>query len=149
MMTGSSQDSAFSAWTKVDKAVRQVGPYESVVFDDPLIHKVLHDMGGWLLLCEKDDDAWPFVAKEFETRYRGFKARSERVEYPAKLIGIFEAENSKNGKSVAPPMLIGDANKAQEVLALGTTGANLLGIKRMDDIAQNAVSKLIELQIEE
>lgn len=132
MMQGSSQDAAFSAWSKVDKAVRSVGPYDTVVFDDPLIHKVLHDMGGWMGICDKDDEAWPFVAKEFETRYRGFKSRNEKVEYPAKLIGIFEAHNAKEGHKVAPPMLIGDASKAQEVLMLGTTGSKLLGMTRMN-----------------
>lgn len=140
MMQGSSQDAAFSAWSKVDKAVRRVGPYDTVVFDDPLIHKVLHDMGGWIGLCEKTDDDWPFVAKEFETRYRGFKSRSERVEYPAKLIGIFEAHNAKEGYEVAAPMLIGDASKAQEVLRLGTTGSKLLGMTRMN--VEDAVEKL-------
>ena len=132
MMQGSSQDAAFAAWSKVDKAVRSVGPYDTVVFDDPLIHKVLHDMGGWMGICGKDDEAWPFVAKEFETRYRGFKSRNEKVEYPAKLIGIFEAHNAKEGHKVAAPMLIGNASKAQEVLRLGTTGSKLLGMTRLN-----------------
>lgn len=132
MMQGSSQDAAFAAWSKVDKAVRSVGPYDTVVFDDPLIHKVLHDMGGWMGICDKDDEAWPFIAKEFETRYRGFKSRNEKVEYPAKLIGIFEAHNSKEGHKVAAPMLIGDASKAQDVLRLGTTGSKLLGMTRLN-----------------
>jgi len=134
MLKGTSQDAAFSAWSKVDKAVRQIGPYESVVFDDPLIHRVLHDMGGWMGLCEKTDDDWPFVAKEFETRYRGFKSRNERIEYPAKMIGVFEAHNAKEGHKVAPPMLIGDKAKAESVLAIGTTGSKMLGMARMDEI---------------
>lgn len=142
MMQGSSQDAAFSAWSKVDKAVRRVGPYDTVVFDDPLIHKVLHDMGGWIGLCEKTDDDWPFVAKEFETRYRGFKARNERVEYPSKLIGIFEAHNAIGGHKIAAPMLIGDATKAQEVLRLGTTGSKLLGMTRMGETLQNATLRI-------
>ena len=133
MLQGSSQDAAFSAWSKVDKAVRQVGPYDTVVFDDPLIHRVLHDMGGWMGICDKTDDDWPFVAKEFETRYRGFKSRNERVEYPSKLVGIFEAHNAKEGHKVAQPMLIGDASKAQKVLELGTTGQKMLGIVRAGD----------------
>ena len=143
MLQGSSMDAAFSAWTKVDKAVRTVGPYESVVFDDPLIHRVLHDMGGWLFICDKTDDDWPFVAKEFENRYRGFKSRNDRVEYPAKLIGIFEKENSTTGKKVAEPLLIGDSTKAQRVLLGGGTGANMLGITRAVDVVQK-VSELIE-----
>ena len=134
MMQGTSLDSALSAWSKVDRAVRDIGPYETVVFDDPIIHKVLHDMGGWLMLSEKTDDDWPFIAKEFENRYRGFKSRNERIEYPAKLIGLFEANNSKEGYQVAQPMLIGDKTKAMEVLQLGTSGSKLLGFSRMNDI---------------
>lgn len=132
MMQGTSLDSALSAWAKVDKAIRQIGPYETVVFDDAIIHKVLHDMGGWLSLGTKTEDEWPFVAKEFENRYRGFKSRNERIEYPSKLIGLFEAQNAKEGRVVAPPMLIGDASKAREVLQLGVTGGSLLGLTRME-----------------
>lgn len=33
------------AWNKVDKAVRQVGAWTSVMFDDALIHRVISDMG--------------------------------------------------------------------------------------------------------
>lgn len=138
MMQGTSLDSALGAWAKVDRAIRQIGQYETVVFDDAIIHKVLHDMGGWLSLGTKTEDEWPFVAKEFENRYRGFKSRNERIEYPAKLIGISEAHNVQEGRKVAQPMLIGDASKAQEVLQLGSSGGSLLGITRMN--ASNAVA---------
>lgn len=46
LLRGSSQDSALEAWTKVDTAVRTVGTYSSVSFDDPIILRVLQDMGG-------------------------------------------------------------------------------------------------------
>ena len=46
MMQGTSLDSALSAWAKVDKAVRRVGTYETIVFDDEIIHRVIHDMSG-------------------------------------------------------------------------------------------------------
>lgn len=141
MMQGSSQDSALSAWSKVDRTLRQVGPYETVVFDDPLIHRVLHDMGGWLALGTKTDDEWPFVAKEFENRYRGFKSRNERVEYPAKLIGLFEASNATDGHKIAKPMMIGDAQKAQDVLRLGSSGGSLLSVTRLQDAALKLVKK--------
>ena len=134
MMQGSSMDSAYSAWTKVDKAVRQVGPYESVVFDDPLIHKVLSDMGGWIMLSEKTDDEWPFVAKEFENRYKGFKSRNEKVEYSSKLIGISEANNTREGQSIGTPMLIGDKTKALEVFNNGEKGVISIGLTKFNDI---------------
>jgi len=77
MLAGTTQDAALRAWAKVDQAVRRVGTYRDVAFDDPLIHRVLHDMGGWVAMGSKTEDEWPFVAKEFENRYRGFRARSE------------------------------------------------------------------------
>lgn len=140
MMQGSTQDSALSAWAKVDRALRQIGPYQTVAFDDPLIHLVLHEMGGWIGLGNKNDDEWPFVAKEFENRYRGFKARGEVPAYPPKLIGISEAHNAKQGFETTPPMLIGDAVKAQQVM-LGGTDKPLLGMTRMTVDAPQFIEK--------
>lgn len=135
MLRGSSQDSAMSAWSKVDKAVRQVGTYASVVFDDPIIHRVVHDMGGWVKLGTKDENEWPFVAKEFETRYRGYRVRNETPEYPRQLIGIAEAQNSQEGRQSQPPVLIGDASRAKQVLLAGTDQP-LVSFERMspDDV---------------
>lgn len=131
MLQGSSQDSALTAWAKVDKALRSVGTYETVVFDDALIHVVLHDMGGWVGLGTKTEDEWPFVAKEFENRYRGFKARGEIPQYPPKLIGICESHNTREGQKVADPILIGDYSKAMRVMNSGTDRP-LLGITRFN-----------------
>ena len=121
MLGGTTQDSALRAWAKVDKAVRHVGPYASVAFDDALIHRVLHDMGGWVGLASKTEDEWPFVAKEFENRYRGYAMRNERPEYPPALTGIAEADNARRGLRSDPPRLIGDASKAEAVMQGGTS----------------------------
>lgn len=119
MMNGSTADAAFVAWSLVDKAVRMVGPYQSVVFDDPLTHCVIHEMGGWILLTQKDDEAWPFVRNEFVTRYRGYRARSEVPTYPATLVGLAQAQNSQLGHTAPPPLLLGDPNKAAMVMHCG------------------------------
>ena len=140
MLQGSSQDAAFSAWSKVDKAARHVGPYETVCFDDPLIHRVLHDMGGWMMLGQKTDEEWPFVARDFENRYRGFKSRNERVDYPSKLIGISESHNSKEGHEVGQPMLIGNAEKATAVLIGGIKGSQMLGLSRLKITPENLLT---------
>lgn len=119
MLAGTTQDAALVAWAKVDQAVRRVGTYADVVFDDPLVHRVLHDMGGWMALGTKSEDEWPFVAKEFENRYRGYRMRSERPEYPPVLIGIAGAHNRKGNHALQPPMLIGDRLAAQAVMKGG------------------------------
>lgn len=130
MLQGSTQDSAMVAWAKVDKGIRQVGTYASVAFDDPIIHRVIHDMGGWVSLGQKDEREWPFVAKEFENRYRGYRVRSETPEYPKVLIGIAEAQNSTEGRKSQPPVLIGDSARAKHVLQGGTDKV-LVGFERM------------------
>lgn len=119
-MSGTTQDTALRAWAQVDRAFRQVGPWQSVVFDDAVTMAVLRDMGGWTSLAEKSDDEWPFVAREFENRYRGYKQRGETPEHPRRLVGFAEAGNMREGRAIAPPVLIGDPARAAHVLAAGT-----------------------------
>lgn len=119
MLGGSTQDAALRAWAKVDKAVRSVGVHADVVFDDALIHRVIHDMGGWIALGHKTEDEWPFVAREFENRYRGYRVRSERPEYLPVLIGIAGASNRRGNFEIQPPILIGNAEAAQAVMLEG------------------------------
>ncbi|WP_219117090.1 DUF6475 domain-containing protein [Janthinobacterium sp. UMAB-56] len=120
MMGGTTQDSALVAWAKVDRALRVVGPYRSVVFDDSLIHRVLVEMGGWVSLGAKTEQEWPFVGKEFENRYRGYRMRNERPDYTPVLVGMTEAQNQRAGFGVEPPMMIGDQKLAARVMAGGT-----------------------------
>jgi hypothetical protein len=129
LIEGGTQDGALQAWTKVDHAVRTVGPHASVVFDDPLIHRVLHEMGGWIALGTKALDEWPFVGKEFATRYRAYRVRRETPEYPRALIGLNEAHNTARGLPCAPPVFVGDPVKAQDTLARGTQKP-LIGVRQ-------------------
>ncbi|CAE6838872.1 DUF6475 domain-containing protein [Paraburkholderia nemoris] len=119
MLGGSTQDAALVAWSKVDRAVREVGTYRSVVFDDPIIHRVVTDMGGWVLIGRKDNDEWPFVRNEFVNRYRGYRMRSEIPEYVPVLIGIAEAANNEALLNSQPPVLIGEARAAYAVMTGG------------------------------
>ena len=115
MIKGSTSDAASLAWTKVDKAVRMVGNYRSVVFDDIIIHKVITDMGGWVGFGDKPESEWPFIAKDFQSRYRIYAGRGE-IEAPVKLIGLHEDQNVKQGFEVESPLLIGDNQKAKLIL---------------------------------
>ena len=124
---GSGESRSMQAWVKVDKAIREVGPYETVVFDDPIIHKVLSDMGGWISFGTVTEDEYPFKANEFNKRYLGYAMRSD-LTYPKKLTGMFEMQNLENDQKVAPPVLIGDQSKALAVLENG--GKDKLQITR-------------------
>lgn len=120
MMQGSTQDAALVAWAKVDRAVRQVGTYKSVVFDDAIIHRAIYEMGGWIPLGSKSEKEWPFVRNEWVNRYRGYRMRNEMPSYPSVLIGMIEAENKLQGWESGTLILIGDTHAARRVLAGGT-----------------------------
>lgn len=138
-MQGRTVDQAAVAWAKVDNAVRRVGNYADVVFDDPLIHRVIAEMGGWIWFGQQVEDEWPFIAKRFETMYRGYRVRNETPEYQPVLIGIANAQNQQNGFQGQSPILIGDVEKAKQVMRLGVNKP-MLGITQMD--AQEAANTM-------
>lgn len=121
MLEGTSVDAAQVAWAKVDRAMRAVGPWPSVCFDDAIAMRVLHDMGGWIALATKSSEEWPFVANEFRTRYHGYRSRGESPEYPPRLIGLTDAENAQRKYPPSELVLVGDAERAKLVSERGTT----------------------------
>lgn len=121
ILEGRTIDQGALAWSKVDSAVRSVGTHTDVVFDDPVIHRVVMDIGGWIKLGEVESEKdFIFVGKEFVTRYQGYKMRGESPDYPALLIGISSANNGKEGFRGQPPVLIGDTKMAMQVLEGGS-----------------------------
>ena len=117
LIGGTTIDTALEAWSAVDNAVRTVGTYRSVAFADPIIHKVIQDMGGWVAFGNKKEDEWPFVAKEFQTRYRGIKTTGQPVDALPQLTGIAAQQNSVAGIQYAePPILIGKRNDSIRTL---------------------------------
>lgn len=121
-LEGSSQTQALQSWSRVVKAIGQIGCYRSLIFDDPVIHAVIEDMGGWVNLCKVTEDELPFRAQEFAKRYAGFVLHPPAT-YPKQLAGIFEQQNSMQGHKVEPPVLIGDQQKALLVYQGGSDAA--------------------------
>lgn len=117
-ITGNTQTQSELAWTKVDTAIRTVGPHESVCFDDKTIHAVIEDMGGWILLCGIDNDEYPFKHNEFIKRYRGYAVRPPG-QVMKRLIGSNEAGCANWPDKIAPPVLVGDRDKALLILESG------------------------------
>lgn len=120
LLRGSTIDAALVAWSKVDRAVRHVGPYASVTFDDAVIHRVVADMGGWVALCGGTEDEWPFKAREFENRYRGYANRPPE-EWPRRLTGLEEHENARAGFADRYRIVfVGDETRCRQVASNGS-----------------------------
>lgn len=117
---GSKQTRSMRAWTTVDRAIRAVGQYVSVTFDDPIIHRVIEDMGGWVDLCqtptEKDLE---FRRHEFDKRYQGYALQGGVNEWQSHLVGLEEADCNRRKLPAPMPRLVGDPEKAKRVLLEG------------------------------
>ena len=122
---GTSQDNAFGAWAKTERALRSVGAYSSVCFDDPLIHATVMQLGGWVKLCQTLEKDLPFVANDFEKIYRGYISRKTCPEYPPYLVGISEAENSQKGLKSDNFISIGNPDRAELVFKKGSSNPSL------------------------
>lgn len=121
MIEGDTRTRVALAWSQVENAIRRVGPYPSVVFDDPLTQVVLEEMGGWPLLNTVTLDELPFKAKEFETRYRAL-CQQPPATHPRVLPGLSEGDCVARGLPAPAPALIGNFERARQVYALGTRG---------------------------
>ncbi|MBT7630934.1 MAG: DUF551 domain-containing protein [Desulfobacula sp.] len=128
IIEGTSKDNALVAWSKLKKTISAVGSYETVVFNDPIIHAVVQDMGGWIFLCSTTEKELPFKKNEFQSRYYDYKSKSDVPVYPAKLYGTHESENLQKGylEHIPEPNLIGNPVKAEEVLRLGSNKPSLM-----------------------
>lgn len=118
-ISGNSQSAAGEAWAKVDYAVRCVGNYRSVVFDDPKIHAAIERLGGWVKVSMTENDEYPFLQNHFMKLYQGFTVQPPEV-FPRKLLGTCEHQNSQmsgflRGQAKNEPALIGDPEKAKQV----------------------------------
>ena len=117
-LRGGSETQALRAWTDVERAIRTVGSYSSIVFDDVITMRVIDDMGGWIQLAGMDSQASPFKAREFQTRYQGFSLRPPD-QYPGHLIGITELDSRSTGELT----MIGDHTKCLEICRSGQLAA--------------------------
>ena len=97
IIQGKKADQSIKAWLKVIEAVRRVGLYKSVKFNDPVIHSVFQFWGGWASAADWDDSELKWKQKEFERLYVIMTARGE---HPSYLPGIHEIHNAAAGFDV-------------------------------------------------
>ena len=121
---GNAEDKAEIEAGKVVEAVRSVGAYRSVVFDDPVTMAVIsRAFGGWVRLCQNmTDREEKFFRKEFKQAYGSYSRQGIRE--GGALLGISESQNVGRGLEYREaPRLIGDNAKAQQVLTMSDSAA--------------------------
>jgi hypothetical protein len=125
---GSVDDRAIKAWHRVLEAARQHGAYESVKFDDPVIHFCIERMGGWQKVCMMTEDELPFRERDFRELYKlgrnvGWK------DVPKYFPGHHEINNRINGYLEFIPALVEIVDTETKRLAAGMAYKELAGGK--------------------
>lgn len=119
---GTTADVSALAWAKVVRGARDFGCYDSVAFDDPLVHQTLDELGGWTWFGRQTTKEMPFIEKRFKDSYRaylrrGLPADARQITH---LPGIIEEHNSSiSGAEVQAPKLIGHPARAKLIASGG------------------------------
>lgn len=105
------------ALDKVEKAFYGAGVYQTVIFDDPVIHKVIESLGGWVDYCELPEKEVKWWKKDFEKLYKQYAPRIATGELtaPKQLLGQHAVNNVDKPEWVDRPALIGDQKKIKEL----------------------------------
>ena len=111
IIDGDSEIRAQDAWIKVEKAIRSHGSWDTVIFDDPIIHAVITSLGGWMSLAGTETERdLHFKRLEFLKSYPKYVGRELPAQTP--LLGRQAANNAhKFPDQVPAPVVIGDASK--------------------------------------
>ena len=93
--------------------VKRIGNYQSVQFDDPVIHSTVEAMGGWQQFCSMLTEEEKWKVREFERLYVVISAR-QSANHPKYLPGTHEIINGAYGREIEPPVFIGEQDKTIE-----------------------------------
>lgn len=105
------------AKNKLEIGLSSIGTYNTVVFDDPIIHLVVRDLGGWIKLGKMDrDDFEKFMTFEFPKLYKGYATR-KNTDIPVMLTGISEDKtiNYIGNKEKAKKWILSYAEKMESL----------------------------------
>ena len=115
-LAGTATDRAALAWGKAIDAASRVGAYTDVVFDDPAIHAVIEDLGGWPKFCRSETKDLSYLQHRFSESYRAYSGRGQ-FNYPRRLAGDRSPDDvyEKRGLPPPKPAVIGDIERARAV----------------------------------
>ena len=112
IIRGSEEDLALAALIKVENAMSRYGSYTTVVFDDPIIHAVIPELGGWVRTCRLSENEFTWWKKDFRERYQHHLRYGTLTNLPPKLLGIFDEKNLLFGEKPQKPKVVGNYEKA-------------------------------------
>lgn len=139
ILQGTHTDRALLAWGKALEAMRSVGAYQNVVFDDPAIHACIEDLGGWPKLCRTEINELQFAQKRFCDSHKAYTGRGT-FEYQRRLAGDCSPDEMYERKKIPIPLvMVGDPDLCAKVYAHGSkAGKTMITFQSAALLAINA-----------
>jgi len=130
ILRGSEEDLALAALIKVESAMSRYGSYATVVFDDPIIHAVIPELGGWVRTCRLSENEFTWWKKDFRERYQHHLRYGTLTNLPPKLLGIYDEKNLLFGEKPQKPEVVGNYEKAIGWVSKLSNPESLLWLKK-------------------
>lgn len=109
------------AWDKAMYALHSHGTYQSIKFDDPLIHHIIVQWGGWAEFGNWPADQTHWKRRDFMKLYEQYAKNGGLPEPRQHLIGVAEYENQVHSPEFVPA----------PIMVSGSTGRFKSEIQRM------------------
>lgn len=141
ILQGTHTDRAQLAWGKTLVAMRSVGAYTDVIFDDAATHAAIDDVGGWPKLCRTPLDELGYVQTAFCKSHKAYVGRGT-FEYPRLLGGDRspDAEYERKGLPPPRPAIVGDPALCAKVFeGGGATGKTKISFQSLGSLAALAL----------
>ncbi|MGV1045540.1 DUF6475 domain-containing protein [Limnohabitans sp.] len=122
-LQGTHGDRSLIAWGKTLEAMSRVGAWRDVVFDDPVIHAVVQDLGGWVKLCRMPSKDIGYVQHRFCQTYQAY-ASVGHLDYPAVLAGDCSPGGEYHRYGLPEPEVVHIGKRAQAALVLAGGSAS-------------------------
>lgn len=121
VLQGTVTDRAMLAWGKVFDAMSRIGARHSLVFDDPAIHAVVEDLGGWAKICRGETKDIGYLQHRFCEAYKAYAGKGNFA-YPSILGGDVSPAHEWRAVGLEPPKpaVIGDREAARRVYLGGS-----------------------------
>ena len=132
LIEGDPDTKASMAWHSVCSAIEEHGHYVSIAFDDPVVHMVIQEMGGWLKLCEIKHSELGLKERQFCRLYRYYSLHPKR-DYPAYFVGSIEAENARRGFHDFIPPVVHWSIEDAKAISPGKKPAGVLSAKKTEE----------------
>lgn len=129
---------ALHAYDKVAEASKAIGAYSSVSFGDPVIHKIIDSLGGWVDVCSRPADAEKekWWKKEFERMYRLYAGQQGWVA-PYVARGLHDKENEQKGLPAGQVVSIGEGERLVLTEGYDVCQPNDTNMAKFKEIAEN------------